>query len=91
MSDFIPLPEGTDLSRIFRTRETRVSHGCTVSYGGARYMMADADGVVLEVPDGTVLDVHVDAVTEEMYVEHSGRRWGCRPISPREPADISEL
>lgn len=89
VSDFIPLPEGTDLSRIFRTRETRVSHGCTISYGGARYMMADADGVVLEVPDGTVLDVHVDAVTEEMYVERSGRRWGCRPISPREPADIS--
>lgn len=85
MSDFIPLPEGTDLSRIFRTRETRVSHGCTISYGGARYMMADADGVVLEVPDGTVLDVHADAVTEEMYVERSGRRWGCRPISPREP------
>lgn len=54
-------------------------------------MMADADGVVLEVPDGTVLDVHVDAVTEEMYVERSGRRWGCRPISPREPVDISEL
>lgn len=89
VSDFIPLPEGTDLSRIFRTRETRVSHGCTISYGGARYMMADADGVVLEVPDGTVLDVHVDAVTEEMYVERSSRRWGCRPISPREPADIS--
>lgn len=88
-SDFTPLPEGTDLSRIFRTRETRVSHGCATSYGGVRHMMADADGVVLEVPDGTVLDVHVDAVTEEMYVERSGRRWRCRPISSREPADIS--
>lgn len=89
VSDFIPRPEGTDLSRIFRTRETRVSHGCAISYGGTRYMMADADGVVLEVPDGTVLDVRVDAVTEEMYVERSGRRWGCVPIASREPADIS--
>jgi hypothetical protein len=88
-SGFTPLPEGTDLGRIFRTGETRVSHGCATSYGGARYMMADADGVVLEVPDGAVPDVHVDAATEEMHVERAGRRWGCGPISPRGSAGIS--
>ena len=44
----------------------------------------DADGELLEVPDGTRLDVHVDAITEEMYVERSGRRWACVPVAGRE-------
>ena len=45
--------------------------------------MVDADGVVLEVPDDTRLDVHVDAITEEMYVERSGKRWSCVPLETR--------
>ena len=47
-------------------------------------MMADADGVVLEVPDDTKLDVHVDAITEEMHVERSGKRWPCVEVAKRE-------
>lgn len=46
--------------------------------------MADADGIILEAPDDTGLDVHVDAITEEMYVEHSARRWACVAIAKRE-------
>lgn len=42
-------------------------------------MMVDEDGFLLEVADGTRLSVHVDAITEEMYVERSGRRWVCVP------------
>lgn len=83
-SDFAPLPAGLDLGEVLRTRETRLSRGCAISYRGWVYMMADADGVVLEVPDGTELDVHVDAITEEMYVERSGRRWACVPVAKRE-------
>lgn len=83
-SDFVPLPEGADLSGVFRTRETRLSRGCSISYGGTVYMMVDGDGALLEVPDGTRLDVHVDAITEEMYVERSGRRWACVPVGRRE-------
>jgi AraC-like DNA-binding protein len=83
-SDFVPLPGGLDLSEVFRTRETRLARGCSISYGGAIYMMADADGVVLEVPDDTKLDVHVDAITEEMYVERSGKRWPCVEVAKRE-------
>ena len=45
--------------------------------------MVDADGVVLEVPDDTRLDVHVDAITEEMCVERSGKRWSCVPLETR--------
>ena len=82
--DFMPLPASLDLSEVFRTRETRLSRGCSISYKRVVYMMADADGVLLEVPDGTRLDVHVDAITEEMYVERSGRRWACVPVSERE-------
>ena len=76
-SDFMPLPEELDLSEVFRTRETRLSRGCSISYKRVTFMMADVDGVLLEVPDGTRLDVHVDAITEEMYVERSGKRWAC--------------
>lgn len=83
-SDFAPLPEGLDLSEVLRTRETRVSRGCAISHGGTVYMMADDDGVLLEVPDGTELDVHVDAISEEMYVERSGRRWACVAVAKRE-------
>lgn len=83
-SDFVPLPEGLDLTEVFRTRETRLARGCSISYGGAIYMMADADGVALEVPDDTRLDVHVDAITEEMYVERSGKRWACVEVAKRE-------
>jgi hypothetical protein len=45
--------------------------------------MVDADGVVLEVPDDTRLDVRVDAITEEMCVERSGKRWFCVPLETR--------
>ena len=83
-SDFSPLPEGLDLSSVFRTRESRVARGCSISYGRVTYVMADADGELLEVPDGTRLDVHVDAITEEMYVERSGGRWACVPVAGRE-------
>lgn len=83
-SDFVPLPDGLDLSAVLRTREARLSRGCSISYGGTAYVMVDADGVLLEVPDGTRLDVHVDAITEEMYVEHSGRRWPCVAVARRE-------
>ncbi len=47
-------------------------------------MMADADGVALEVPNGTRLDVHADALSDEMYVERSGRRWACVRVANRE-------
>ena len=87
-SDFMPLPDALDLSEVFRTRETRLSRGCSISYRRVTYMMADGDGVLLEVPDGTRLDVHVDAITEEMYVERSGRRWACVPVSERRRADV---
>lgn len=82
-SEFSPLPEGADLSAVFRTRETRLSRGCTISYEAVVYAMCDADGVLLEVPDGTALSVHVDAVTEEVYVERGGRRWACVPVAAR--------
>lgn len=83
-SDFSPLPEALDLSEVFRTRETRLARGCSISYKSVVYMMADGDGVLLEVPDDTRLDVHVDAITEEMYVERSGKRWACVPVAKRE-------
>ena len=76
-SEFSALPASLDLSGVFRTRETQLARGCAISYGGDVYMMAAADDAVLEVPDGTRLDVHVGAITEEMYVERSGRRWAC--------------
>lgn len=82
--DFAPLPAGLDLSSVFRTREGRLAKGCAISYGGTVYMMADGDGVLLEVPDGTRLGVHVDAITEEMYVEWAGRRWSCLAVAERE-------
>ena len=82
-SDFTPLPASVDLSEVFRTGETRLSRGCTISYKGMVYMMVDADGVVLETPDDTGLDVHVDAITEELYVERSGRHWACVPVARR--------
>ena len=81
--DFMPLPEALDLSEVFRTRETRIAKGCTISYAKTIYAMVDADGVVLEVPDDTRLDVHVDAITEEMYVERSGKRRPCVPLETR--------
>lgn len=82
-SDFMPLPASLDLSEVFRTRESRLSRGCSISYKGVVYMMVDADGVILEAPDDTRLDVHVDAITEEVYVERSGKRWACVPVAKR--------
>ena len=49
------------------------------------------DGVLLEVPDGTRLAVHVDAITEEMYVERSGRRWACVPVAKRSGTGLSNV
>ena len=46
-------------------------------------MMVDADGVILEAPDDTRPDVHVDAITEELHVERSGKRWACVPVARR--------
>ncbi len=51
---------------------------------GSVYMMADADGVALKIPDGTRLDVHADTLSDEMYVERSGRRWACVRVANRE-------
>lgn len=82
--DFTPLHPQVNLSAIFRTREKRVSSGCTISYQKSVYMMVDEDGVILEVPDKTVLDVHIDVITEEMYVEHKGKRWRCIAMEKRE-------
>lgn len=52
-----------------------------ISHRGVTYMMADGDGSLLVVPDGTVLDVHADAVDDMLYVERSGRRWACLPLA----------
>ena len=90
-SDFVPLPASLDLSEVFRTRESRLSRGCSISYRRVVYMMADPDGVLLEVPDGTRLDVHVDAITEELYVERSGKRWACVPASKREGTGLGPV
>ena len=69
---------------MFRTRETRLSRGCAISYHSVMYAMCDSDGVLLEVPDGTSLDVHVDVVSGELYVERGGRRYACVPLARRE-------
>ena len=82
-SDFTPLREGADLGRVFRTRQTRVSHGCAISCEGTVYMTADEGGAPLEVADGAGPSVHVDAITEETCVERSGRRWACVPVAKR--------
>ena len=89
--DFMPLPGSLDLTEVFRTRESRVSRGCSISYRGTVYMMVDSDGVLLEVPDGTRLAVHVDAINEEMYVERSGRRWACVPVAERSGTGLSNV
>ncbi|MBR3383785.1 MAG: hypothetical protein IKG69_01020, partial [Atopobiaceae bacterium] len=90
-SDFMPLSASLDLSEVFRTRESRLSRGCSISYKGVVYMMVDADGVILEAPDDTRLDVHVDAITEELYVERSGKRWACVPVARREGTGFSDI
>ncbi len=82
-SEFSALPASLDRAGC-SAHGRRNSSGCTISYGGDVYMMAAADGAVLEVPHGTRLNVHVGAITEEMYVERSGRRWACARVAERE-------
>ena len=84
MLDKTQLPPQPDLGTILGTRETRLADGRVISYGGTIYGMVDENGVLLEVPDRTVPDARMDAITEEMYVEHGGKRWGCVAMASRE-------
>ena len=52
-------------------------------------MMMDLDGVVLGVPNDTRLNVHMNAITTEIYVERSGMRWKCVPVTEREGRRIA--
>jgi len=59
-SDFMPLSASLDLSEVFRTRESRLSRDCPISYKGVVYMMVDADGVI---PSCQVWQFWVDSIT----------------------------
>lgn len=83
-SEFRPLPDGVDLSRVFRTRERRVARGGVVSYGRALYALVDGDGVVCDPGPGAEVAVFVDALTEELYAERGGRRYAMAPVGERE-------
>ena len=82
--DFAPPRPQASLGAILGARERRASSGRAISYQNTICLMADEDGVMPEVPDETVPDVHVDVMTEGMYVEHGGRRWRCVAMTQRE-------
>jgi hypothetical protein len=85
---FTALPEGTDLSRDFRTRDTRTARNGTISYGSTYYMLVDADGVIWNPGEGAKVGVHVDCITEELYAERNRRRYAMVPIDSRERPQI---
>lgn len=82
-SAFTPLPEGVDLSRVFRTRDTRVAKAGVVSWGAGLYALVDSDGVIFDAPSPTRVGVHVDALTEELYAELGGRRYAMVEFAGR--------
>jgi hypothetical protein len=88
-SAFTRLDEKTDLSRILRTRDTRIARGGAISVANTLYMLVDDDGVIYDPGEGTKVGVFVDAITEEMYVEHRGRRLMCAAVGKRERQDVS--
>jgi len=83
-SAFSPLPEGLDLARVFRTRDTRVAKSGVISWGASLYMVVDSDGVILESESPTTVNVHVDAITEELYAELRGRRYALVEFASRD-------
>ena len=86
---FAALPDGTDLSRVFRTRETRTARRGTISYARTLYMLVDADGVIWNPGEGVKVSVHVDCMTEEMYAERNRRRYSMVPIESRERPQLA--
>lgn len=99
-SDFRPLPEGADLSRVLRVRESRVASGGVISYRSSLYAAVDGDGVLLDPADGERIAVYTDAITEELYAEARGRRWslvevgqrlGRGPVAARDRRDVASL
>ena len=87
-SNFMPLPSALGLGRVFLTREARSRAGAPYRWGAA-CVMVDLDGVVLGVPNDTRPNVHVNAITKEIYVERSGMRWKCVPVTECEGRRIA--
>jgi hypothetical protein len=48
-----------------------------------------APSKLFELADGTKVGVFVDAIAEEIYVEHCGRRLMCAAVGKRERQDVS--
>lgn len=54
-----------------------------ISAARVRYYLVDADGAPFDPGEGAEVDVHVDALTEEMYAERGGVRYALAPAGER--------
>ena len=80
---FAAVPPGFDCSAVFRTGERRQARGGMISVARVRYYLVDADGAPFDPGEGAEVDVHVDALTEEMCAERGGVRYALAPAGER--------
>lgn len=80
---YAKLPDGIDLSTIFRGRYHRVLRENCFSYENAIYGCFSEDGEMLVAKDGTSVNLFRDAFTDELYVERYGKRYACVMLRER--------
>lgn len=59
--------------------------------GKTYYTPVTKDGEILELPDRTKLDIFIDALTDEMYIERYNKRYTCMKMAEERRNCIIQL
>lgn len=88
---FIPILDEFDYGSIFRIHEVRQIQRGHFSLGKVYYSPITADGEILALRDRTKLDIYVDALTDEIYIERYNKRYTCVKVGEKRRDESFEV
>ena len=88
---FKPILDEFDYGAIFRIHESRQIRRGHFSLGKVYYSAFTADGELLDLLDGTKVDVNIDALTDEIYIERYGKHYTCMKVGEKRRDELFEV
>ena len=88
---FIPILDEYDYGAVFRIHETRQIIRGHFSLGKLLYSPFNEDGELLELRDHSKVEIYIDALTDEIYIERYNKRYTCMKVGDRRRDDMFEV
>lgn len=88
---FIPILDEFDYGSIFRIHELRQIMRGHFSLGKLLYSPFDEEGELLDLKNHTKVDIYIDALTDEIYIERYNKHYTCMKVGGKRRDDMFEV